>query len=174
MRRRSLYIILTLLFGIFLYLMTMPPKQLPSPSPMPADSILVEKAARKLHLLRNGQIFKSYDISLGFSPVGHKQKEGDGKTPEGSYIISGRNPHSAYYLSLRISYPNARDRENARKRKVSPGGDIMIHGLPNRLPFLGKSHLLKDWTAGCIAVTNEEIAEIWSLVPDNTPIEIKP
>lgn len=103
-----------------------------------------------------------------------KLREGDGKTPEGIYRISGRNPNSRFYLSLRVSYPSAEDRREAAEKGFSPGGDIMIHGLPNKAPFLGSAHLLRDWTAGCIAVTNEEIEEIWSMVADGTTIEILP
>ena len=139
-----------------------------------ADKILIMKEKRKIYLYNNSVQIKEYDMSLGFEPVGHKEREGDGKTPEGIYKISGRNPKSSYHLSLRISYPNEQDRENARKLGVSPGGDIMIHGLPNKIPFIGKAHLLSDWTLGCIAVTNEEIREIWDLVPDGTVVEIKP
>lgn len=139
-----------------------------------ADKVLILKEARKIYLYNGDKKIKEYNMALGFSPVGHKQQEGDGKTPEGIYKISGRNPKSAYHLSLRISYPNEQDRKKAQERGVSPGGDIMIHGLPNKLPFIGKAHLLSDWTLGCIAVTNQEIEEIWELVPDGTTVEIKP
>lgn len=146
-----------------------------SADPLPAaDRILVEKAKRSLTLFRQGKILKTYAIALGTEPVGHKLQEGDGRTPEGVYRISGRNPQSKYHLSLRISYPNEADRESARKRGVSPGGDIMIHGLPNGSGALGAAHRLRDWTIGCIAVTNEEIKEIWDAVPDGTEIEIRP
>ena len=127
-----------------------------------------------MQLLRNGRVLRTYLIALGGNPVGHKQREGDRRTPEGRYTISARNPKSSYHLSLRISYPNEADREHALKIGASPGGDIMIHGLPNNLPKLGAAHREYDWTDGCIAVTNEEIEEIWSLVPDGTPIQIEP
>ena len=140
-----------------------------------ADYIVIEKASRKMYLYQNDKIIKSYDIHLGNNPVGPKQQEGDGKTPEGDYYISGRNPNSKFHLSLRISYPNAEDIAQAQKRKVSTGGDIMIHGTPNKLPsWLARWTLRKDWTAGCIAVTNDEIEEIWQLVDNGTKITIKP
>lgn len=140
------------------------------------DNILVEKSARKLYLRQKDKNIKEYTIRLGSNPTGHKEQEGDGKTPEGKYIISGRNPKSAYHLSLRISYPNAADKSRAALKKVSPGGDIMIHGYPNYAPntLFDVIHKNYDWTAGCIAVTDKEIEEIWQLVPNNTPIEIKP
>lgn len=139
-----------------------------------ADKILVQKGQRKLLLLQNGKVIREYKIALGFAPVGDKLQEGDGKTPEGRYRISGRNPKSRFHLSLRVSYPDDEDRREAAAKGVSPGGDIMVHGLPNATPFLGHAHLLRDWTAGCIAVTNDEIEEIWSLVPNGTEIEILP
>lgn len=151
-----------------------------STSPAMADSqkaakIIVHKAARKLDLLDNdSRLLKSYVISLGGNPIGHKTQSGDEKTPEGSYIISGRNPTSSYHLSLRISYPNEQDAAQAAKRGVSPGGDIMIHGIRGGLGWVGTLHRRFNWTQGCIAVTNAEIEEIWSLVPDGTPIEIRP
>lgn len=136
--------------------------------------ILVEKSARKMHVFQGDSLLKSYDIALGFSPEGHKEMEGDGKTPEGVYHIDGKNPNSAYFLNLGISYPNPNDRAYAKQIGKSPGGDIKIHGLPNDLPNIGKAHLLKDWTHGCIAVTNEEIRELYDAVPIGTRIEIKP
>lgn len=149
----------------------------PAVAEMPkVDNILVEKAARKLYLRQGETVIKEYKIALGPNPVGHKQQEGDGKTPEGQYIISGRNPKSAYHLSLRISYPDEKDKATAASKGISPGGDIMIHGFPNKVPnvLFRVVHAYKDWTAGCIAVTDEEIEEIWALVQDNTPITIKP
>lgn len=140
------------------------------------DNILVEKSARKMYLRKGEKNIKEYNIRLGSEPIGHKEQEGDGKTPEGKYKIIGRNPKSAYHLSLRISYPNVVDKSRAATKKVSPGGDIMIHGFPNYAPdaFFNLIHNNYDWTAGCIAVTDEEIEEIWKLVSDETLIEIKP
>lgn len=136
------------------------------------DRVLVEKAARRLTLLADGQAIKRYEIALGFAPEGHKQQEGDGRTPEGVYAVSGRNERSAFHLSLRVSYPDVADRAAAAARGVSPGGDIFIHGAPNWWVFPGQPP--GDWTRGCIAVTKAEIEEIWRLVPDGTPIEIRP
>ena len=139
-----------------------------------ADHILVVKSTRTMSLLQGDKVIKTYKVALGTVPVGAKQKHGDHKTPEGDYIISARNPHSQFHLSLRISYPNAADRERARKLRVSAGGDIMIHGLPPDYAYLGARHRDTDWTEGCIAVTNAEIEEIWDLVPVGTRIEIRP
>jgi murein L,D-transpeptidase YafK len=139
-----------------------------------ADKVVVWKGERRLELLRSGKVIKTYRVALGGSPVGPKLQQGDQKTPEGSYTIDSRNPHSQFHKSLHISYPNAKDLAQARKRKVQPGGDIFIHGLGKKFGYVGKQHTLNDWTLGCIAVTNEEIEEIWKLVPNGTPIEIHP
>ena len=139
-----------------------------------ADRVLVQKPDRRLTLYRANQVLKTYQVALGGAPVGHKQKQGDQKTPEGKYVIDWRNAKSQFYLSLHISYPNAADRARARKAGVDPGGDIMIHGLGKGLGWVGAAHRNRDWTLGCIAVTNEEIEEIWGLVPNGTPIEIRP
>jgi len=125
-------------------------------------------------LLGQGQVLKTYKIALGSQPQGHKTQRGDHRTPEGVYTIDSRNRRSTFHLALHISYPNAADRAQARRRGVSPGGAIMIHGLPEAFASLGPLHRLSDWTDGCIAVTNEEIEEIWRLVPLGTPIEILP
>lgn len=139
-----------------------------------ADWVVVEKAARRLHLVRAGQVVRSYEISLGTQPLGPKTRAGDARTPEGQYVIDWRNPASAFHLSLHISYPNAADQTAAALRGEDPGGMIMIHGLPNGRGYLGPLHRLRDWTNGCIAVTNAEIREIWDRVPDGTPIDIRP
>lgn len=138
------------------------------------DKLLVEKSDRVMYAYFEDSLLKSYPISLGFNPEGHKQFEGDGKTPEGVYTINDRNPNSGYYLNLGISYPNADDKEFAAAQGKSAGGDIKIHGLPNNKPNVGKAHLLKDWTHGCIAVTNEEMDELFHMVVDGAEIEIKP
>jgi murein L,D-transpeptidase YafK len=151
--------------------LTIPPLAAPDQR---ATSILVEKQARRMTLLRNGTALKRYDISLGGDPVGHKQQEGDSRTPEGRYLVDFKNDRSRFHLSMRVSYPNANDRERARRRGVPPGSDIMIHGLPNGLGWLGRWQLARDWTDGCIAVTNTEVEEIWSIVDVGTPIEIRP
>lgn len=145
----------------------------PHPAPR-ADRILIVKSARSLTLLRQGKVLKTYKVALGSDPVGAKTREGDGKTPEGEYKISQKNEHSQFHLSLRISYPNEVDWQRARKLGVNPGGDIYIHGLPPQWAWIGAAHRHKDWTAGCIAVTNAEIEEIWASVPVGTPVEIKP
>ncbi len=139
-----------------------------------ADRIVVHKKEHVMVLMHAGQVIKTYKIALGRNPVGPKQREGDFRTPEGVYTIDSRNPYSQYHRSLHISYPNATDREKARRLHVSPGGDVMIHGLPKGYGYLGAAHRRWDWTYGCIAVTNEEIDEIWSLVDNGTPIEILP
>jgi len=131
-------------------------------------SLLLYKERHIMYLMNNDDVLKTYDFELGFAPVGHKQVEGDGRTPEGAYYITHRNPNSAYYLSLGISYPNERDRAVAREMGQSPGGDIFIHGTPKivrREP---------DWTAGCIAITNREIEVVYAMVADGTPIFIYP
>ena len=139
-----------------------------------ADRIVVNKARRELLLLQNGKVIRTYKIALGGQPIGPKLRRGDSRTPEGTYVIGGRNPVSAYHRALRISYPNAADRARAKRDGVDPGGDIMIHGLPNGRGWIGSAHRLIDWTDGCIAVTDAEIDEIWRLVPAGTPIEINP
>ncbi len=138
------------------------------------DKVIVLKSARVLQLLRGGEIVKTFKISLGKDPKGPKTQHGDGKTPEGNYVLDYRNARSQFHRSIHISYPSATDKERARKLGLSPGGDIFVHGLPNGLGWIGRAHLLRDWTDGCIAVTNAEIEEFWRLVPDGTPIEIKP
>lgn len=138
------------------------------------DRIVVEKGARRMLLLDHGKTVRTYRIALGRDPQGHKQQEGDSRTPEGVYIIDARNPESRFHLSLRVSYPNAEDRRRAAARGVSPGSDIFIHGLPNGDGDAGRDYAGRDWTDGCIAVTNAEIREIWALVKDGTPIEIRP
>ena len=127
-----------------------------------------------MELMHANQVIKTYKIALGGNPVGPKQREGDHRTPEGSYVIDRRNEHSKFHRSLHVSYPNAADREHARKLGVSPGGDIFIHGLPNGYGWIGAAHRAHDWTDGCIAVSDKEIEEIWDLVDNGTPVEIKP
>lgn len=143
---------------------------------LPVDNILVEKANRTLYLMNGETVLKKYKIALGGDPIGPKEREGDNKTPEGQYFIEWHNPNSAYHLALRISYPNAAQKQKAKENNYSAGGDIMIHGFPNQLPNLLFKfiHERSDWTQGCIAVTDEEIEEIYHLVKDKTPILIKP
>jgi murein L,D-transpeptidase YafK len=138
------------------------------------DKVLIEKKKRLLSLISGGETIKTYHVALGTEPVGPKERAGDLKTPEGIYTIESRNRNSAYHLALRISYPNKLDQTHARNLGVSPGGDIMIHGLKNGLSWVGGIQSEMDWTKGCIAVTNEEIEEIARLVPNGTPVEIRP
>lgn len=140
----------------------------------PVEKVLIEKKERRLTLISKGEAIKSYRIALGKNPVGPKEKLGDNKTPEGNYIIESRNRHSDYHLSLRISYPNEKDKKRAKELGVSPGGDIMIHGVKNGFSWVGEFHTAIDWTEGCIAVTNQEMEEIARLVPNGTPVEIRP
>lgn len=140
--------------------------------PPKADLVLVDKSERKMWLINQGQKYREYDISLGDNPSGHKEQEGDERTPEGRYTIDYRNPQSSYHLSLHINYPRDKDRESAYSKGLNPGGDIFIHGLPNRLRNSNVDMKGFDWTNGCIAVNNQEIEEIWNLVADGTPIDI--
>jgi murein L,D-transpeptidase YafK len=146
----------------------------PLPAGTTADLVVVDKSERTLSIFRGEKLLKTYQVALGSSPVGPKQQRGDGRTPEGTYVIDFHKRDSAFHRALHISYPNREDRERARARGVSPGGDIMIHGLPNGMGAMGRAHLLSDWTLGCIAVTNEEIEELWRAVPDGTTIRIAP
>lgn len=139
-----------------------------------ADKVVILKSERTLKLLRSGKLIKTYKVALGNQPKGAKEQQGDGKTPEGDYFIDSRNAKSAFYKSLHISYPNKRDIENAKTKGVNAGGDIFIHGIGKKYGWLGAAHRLHDWTLGCIAVTNEEIDEIWTLVPNGTSVEIRP
>lgn len=141
------------------------------PIPAPVDFVLVDKSNRTLTLYGAGEPLRTYKgIQLGDAPAGHKRFEGDERTPEGRYVIDYRNPDSRYHLSLHISYPNATDRAYANARGRSPGGNIFIHGQPNGYP----GRVAADWTDGCIALSNPEIEDLWSLVDDGTPIEIRP
>ena len=135
------------------------------------DYILIEKAARRMTLFQNGTPVRRYAIALGFSPLGDKLREGDGKTPEGLFRIDRRNPNSSYTLSLAIDYPQTDDLTRAAAGGYSPGGDIFIHGQPNRLP--DARVIAGDWTAGCIAVSNAEMREIWAVTPIGTTVEIR-
>ncbi|MEX2123726.1 MAG: L,D-transpeptidase family protein [Woeseia sp.] len=139
-----------------------------------ADRIVVEKSVRKLYLMKDGEAFRTFDIALGNSPFGHKEEEGDNKTPEGTYWLDLRNPHSDYFLSIRISYPNESDRRGAKAKAVDPGGQIMIHGQPNTPTYSLAYYRQADWTNGCIAVSNSDMIDIWLMTPNRVPIEILP
>jgi murein L,D-transpeptidase YafK len=146
----------------------------PLPASARADQILVEKSARRLTLFQGGQALKRYPIALGHAPVGAKREEGDQRTPEGNYVIDAHKPDSDFHRALHVSYPSPSDTLSAEQRGVMPGEDIMIHGLQNGRGWVGAFHRLTDWTAGCIAVTDKQIEEIYRAVPDGTPIEIRP
>ncbi len=140
----------------------------------PIVRIEIVKSARTMTLEIGGQPDKTYKVALGGQPVGAKQQQGDHKTPEGEYFIDAKIAHSQFYKALHLSYPSAKDRAWARKQGVSPGGDVEIHGLGKKYGWIGARHRLTDWTDGCIAVTNEEIEDIFRIVPVGTQVEIKP
>lgn len=139
-----------------------------------ADRVLVVKSERKLYLLRGDEVVRSFKVALGRQPRGTKERNGDGRTPEGEYYLDAANPDSRFHRSIRISYPSARDLARARANGANPGGNIMIHGVPAELLHWGADHWMFNWTEGCIAVTNDEMEEIWHSVDLGTPIEIRP
>jgi murein L,D-transpeptidase YafK len=138
------------------------------------DRIVVEKSTRTLTLRHGSKIVKTYKVALGGQPVGAKDRQGDHKTPEGVYSVDAKNPNSQFYKALHLSYPSQADRANARRLGMSPGGDVEIHGLGSKWGWIGAKHRLTDWTDGCIALTNEEIDEIYRQIKVGTPVEIKP
>ncbi len=139
-----------------------------------ADRVVVRKADRELLLMKGERILKTVKVALGLSPRGHKLREGDFRTPEGSYLLAERNLDSDYFLSIRISYPNDQDVLRANRQGVSPGGQIMIHGQPNRLSHPPQYYRERDWTNGCIAVSNADMVDIWLMTTAQTPIQILP
>jgi len=139
-----------------------------------ADAIVILKKDHVMELLAAGKVIRTYRVALGQGGLLPKQKEGDARTPEGRYVIDAKSEHSKYHKALHVSYPDAADRRRAARMGVSPGGAIMIHGLPNGKGWVGGRHRLFDWTLGCIAVTDEEIDEVWTLVAVGTPVEIRP
>ena len=138
----------------------------------PVDHILIEKGRRRMAVYRDGDLLKTYRIGLGFAPTGDKREEGDGRTPEGQFRINRRNNGSAYHLSLGIDYPRPQDRARAAAEGISPGGDIFIHGQPNQRP--DGEVLAGDWTAGCIAISDSEIREIFTVTAIGTTVKIRP
>ena len=170
----KLIIIVALSVIVFMVLCFLLMESDPLPNDFIAEKIRINKSDRTLQIIKGDEVFKEYSIALGPNPKGHKTERGDGKTPEGNYIIDYRNPQSKYHLSLHISYPNETDKNNAIAKGKHPGGDIFIHGLPNKSFNWGRFHSLIDWTLGCIALTNEEIEELWRVCPNGTPIEILP
>ncbi|MFO1418841.1 MAG: L,D-transpeptidase family protein [Methylotetracoccus sp.] len=139
-----------------------------------ADRVVVLKSERRLILMNGDHPLKEYRVALGRNPVGSKTQEGDGRTPEGQYVIDYRKADSSYHRALHISYPSAADAVQLKARALDPGGLIMVHGIRNGVGVIGRLHQLVDWTNGCIAVRNAEIEEIWRAVPNGTPIEIRP
>lgn len=162
----STIILLTLVYSFY------PERALPSGCKI--EKLVVIKSKRIMEAYCKGDVIKTYKISLGGDPVGDKQYEGDKRTPEGDYIINAKNNKSGYHKNLGISYPNADDIREARAKKLKPGGDIKIHGIRNGLGFIGKFHRWTDWTAGCIALTNDEMDEIYDAIEIGTPIRILP
>ena len=138
------------------------------------DKVVVHKAERKLELLQRGTVVRTYKVALGLNPIGTKERSGDFRTPEGAYHLVRRNPRSDYFLSMQVSYPNDTDLKHAKRNHWDTGGSIMIHGLPNQLKHDPSYYESRDWTDGCIAVSNSDMLEIWLLVQDNAPIEILP
>lgn len=148
--------------------------RLPLPPGTHADRVVVHKRSRTLELYRGTELLRSYRVALGPHPLGRKQREGDGRTPEGRYLIDYRNPNSSFHRALHVSYPSARDLAAAYRRGMRPGGLIMVHGLRNGWGALGRFGIEHDWTAGCIAMTDRDIDEVWRTVDDGTPIVIEP
>jgi murein L,D-transpeptidase YafK len=174
--RLLVYLSLLVGFGFIAASLYSPPVPIPTPPPPPLtgqiDRIVIEKAARRMQLIQDGKPVRTYQIALGFTPEGDKLRQGDGKTPEGEFAIDRRNNESAFHLSVGLDYPRREDIEQAAKTGDSPGGDIFIHGQPNALPDGLK--IKGDWTAGCIAVTNAEMREIWAVTPIGTTVEVRP
>lgn len=173
MKFKQIFILLFILILFMVYFDTVYPKVFYEKIES-SDSIIVYKGKRILSLFNNGRLIKSYPISLGSDAFGHKEQEGDGRTPEGVYLIDWLHPNSSYHKAIRISYPNSIDKNSARKRGVKPGSDIMIHGLPNGLGWLYPLLSKIDWTEGCIAVSNVAIEEIASSVSIGSTITIEP
>ncbi len=172
--KKFLIILSVLIIGILSCSILTANSSAPLPKDSKIDKIEVFKSKREMKVYQNGKLLKTYKIALGTNPTGAKQFEGDGKTPEGLYYIDGKNPNSSYHKNLGVSYPNETDKVFAKKNKKSPGGLIKIHGLPNGMGAIGSAHTLSDWTLGCIAVTSEEIDELYVSVPLRTPIQIHP
>jgi murein L,D-transpeptidase YafK len=173
--RLLVYLLLLIGFGLIAASIYSPPVPVAMPPPPltgAVERIVIEKAARRMQLFQDGKPVRTYQIALGFTPTGDKERQGDGKTPEGEFTINRRNAESAFHLSLGLDYPKPKDRARASAAGYSPGGDIFIHGQPNALPV--GFRLRGDWTAGCIAVTKAEIEEIWAVTPIGTTVEIRP
>lgn len=169
-KRSIIIIILLAIVGLIIYYF-LPESKLPANAKI--DKMVVVKSRKQLLVCSGGELLKTYTISLGFCPIGKKEVEHDGKTPEGSYFINAKNPHSVCYKNLGISYPNKADILNAKNKGQEPGGDIKIHGLSNGHGFIGKFHRWRNWTDGCIGLTNAEVDELYEHTAIGTPIEIK-
>lgn len=159
----------SLLTGLCLFAASAPAGDFPT-----ADKIVVEKENRRLHLMRDGEIFRTFEIALGVAPIGNKEREGDKRTPEGRYLLDDRNPDSDFFLSIHISYPSLAERVAARQKGLDPGGAIMIHGQPNEPTYSAAYYRQEDWTNGCIAVSNSDMIDIWLMTPNDIPIVILP
>jgi murein L,D-transpeptidase YafK len=144
------------------------------PAQLLADRVIVRKAERRLYLMHGDVVLRSYRVALGLNPIGPKEQEGDSRTPEGHYLLTRRNPRSEYFLSIQVSYPNDKDLQRASRNRLTPGGAIMIHGLPNELRREPSYYEKRDWTDGCIAVSDSDMLEIWLMTPLDTPIDILP
>jgi murein L,D-transpeptidase YafK len=144
------------------------------PAALLADRVVVRKSERRMYLMHGDTVLRAYRVALGLNPVGPKEQEGDSRTPEGHYQLTRRNPRSEYFLSIQVSYPNDRDLQRARRNRLTPGGAIMIHGLPNELRREPTYYEKRDWTDGCIAVSDSDMLEIWLMTPADTPIDILP
>lgn len=172
--RLVLYLCLLVGFGFLAASLYNPPAPMVPLPPLSGqiDRIVIDKSERQMHLIQDGKPVRSYRIALGFTPAGDKERQGDGRTPEGDFTINRRNDESAFHLSLGLDYPQPDDLLRAASRGYSPGGDIFIHGQPNALPDGVK--IKGDWTAGCIALTNAEMREVWAVTPIGTRVEIRP
>ena len=171
MRKIIKYILLIITVGLAVYYFYPETKM---PDNIKVDRILVLKSQRQLQAFSNGQLIKTYKISLGRNPIGDKEFEGDKRTPEGLYEINDKNPNSGYHKNLGVSYPNQKDIEQANKIDKPTGGDVKIHGIRNGIGFIGKFERWFDWTAGCMALTNSDIDELYDHTNIGTPIEIRP
>ena len=169
---KKMVFVITFLFIVLLVYYFYPKDNLPKSAQV--NSIVVYKSKRAMLLYFNGKLLKTYTIALGRNPIGAKEVEDDRRTPEGMYYINDKNPNSGWHKNLGISYPNAKDRKRAKQLGKAAGGDIKIHGLQNKIGFVSKFHRWKDWTLGCIAVTDDEVDELYRAVKIGTPIEIKP
>jgi murein L,D-transpeptidase YafK len=170
-RNKIVVAISILIFGLIVYYFY-PEKALPSDTRI--NKLVVYKSKRQLLAYSNGQLIKTYKISLGKQPVGKKEIQYDNKTPEGNYTINCRETNSNFHKKLCISYPNKADKANAKRYGKEAGDNVEIHGLDNRYGFIGKFHRWYDWTSGCIALTDGEIDELFKAVKIGTPIEIYP